>query len=162
MDWTTWTPRERATLCFIVKQGRILLIRKKRGFGAGKVNGPGGKIEPGETARAAAIRETQEETGVTPRRLEERGKLHFQFADGYSLVCTVFLAGDLEGEPRETAEAAPFWSPVEAVPYGEMWEDDEHWLPLMIQGKSFTAYFTFEGEKMLTREVEVREEMLQP
>ena len=33
---------------FVVQKGRILLIRKKRGIGAGKVNGPGGKFEPGK------------------------------------------------------------------------------------------------------------------
>src|SRR3954469_894936 len=105
MDWSRWTPRERATLCFIVKGGRIMLIHKKRGLGAGKVNGPGGKIEAGETPLAAAIRETQEEIGVTPRGLEERGHLHFQFTDGYSLHCTVFMADGLEGTPHETDEA---------------------------------------------------------
>src|SRR5256885_7174497 len=92
MDWKNWSPRERANLCFIVKDERILLIRKKRGLGAGKINGPGGKIEPGESALDSAIRETQEEIGVTPLEIEERGVLHFQFADGHSLHCVVFLA----------------------------------------------------------------------
>ena len=91
----------------------MLLIRKKRGLGAGKINGPGGKIEPGETALASAIRETQEEIGVTPLGVEERGVLHFQFTDGYSLHCTVFVARDFEGEPIETAEALPMWFPVD-------------------------------------------------
>src|SRR6187455_2643555 len=102
MDWTDWTPRERANLCFIIKDGHIMLIRKKRGLGAGKINGPGGKLEPGESALAAAIRETQEEIGVTPHAIEERGVLHFQFTDGYSLHCTVFVATECEGEPIET------------------------------------------------------------
>src|SRR6478672_5496100 len=110
MDWTNWQPRERANLCFIVKAGRVLLIRKKRGLGAGKINGPGGKLEPGETALASAIREAQEEVGVTPLHLSARGNLRFQFADGYSLECAVFIATDLVGEPVETDEAAPFWS----------------------------------------------------
>jgi len=47
-DWNTWTPKERGTLCFVLQEGRILLIEKKRGLGAGKVNGPGGRIEPGD------------------------------------------------------------------------------------------------------------------
>ena len=96
MDWKNLIPRERANLCFVVKDGRVLLIRKKRGLGAGKINGPGGKIEPGETALEAAIRETQEEIGVRPLAVEERGVLHFQFTDGYSLHCTVFVAHDFE------------------------------------------------------------------
>lgn len=160
MNWADWTPRERANLCFIIKAGRALLIRKKRGLGAGKINAPGGKLEPGESAMDAAIRETREEIGVTPLGLEECGVLHFQFADGYSLHCTVFVASDLDGEPIETDEATPFWVPLDAIPYDEMWEDDQHWLPLMLEGKTFAGFFTFDGETMLTREVEVREEFV--
>lgn len=153
MNWSTWQPRERATLCFIVKDTRILLIRKKRGLGAGKINGPGGRLEPGETTLAAAIRETQEEVGLTPLGVEERGVLHFQFADGYSLHCTVFLARDFTGELIETDEATPLWCDLPAIPYDEMWEDDQHWLPHMIAGKSFQAWFEFDGERMLSKDV---------
>lgn len=160
MNWSAWQPRERANLCFIRKDNRLLLIRKKRGLGAGKVNAPGGKIEPGETALESAIRETREEIGVTPLAIEQRGELCFQFADGYSLHCTVFLANDLEGAPVETVEAMPFWVPVDAVPYREMWEDDQHWLPLMLEGKTFAGFFTFDGESMLSKEVEIRGEYL--
>ncbi len=51
-DWNNWEPGLRATLMFIVDEAReeVLLIRKKRGLGAGKINGPGGKIDPGETS----------------------------------------------------------------------------------------------------------------
>ncbi len=153
MNWSTWEPRERATLCFIVKDDRILLIRKKRGLGAGKINGPGGRLEPGETTLAAAIRETQEEVGLTPLEIEERGVLHFQFADGYSLHCTVFLARDCTGELIETDEAAPYWVDLAAIPYDEMWEDDQHWLPQIIVGQRFTAWFEFDGERMLSKDV---------
>lgn len=160
MNWTTWIPRERANLCFIRKDDRLLLIRKKRGLGAGKINAPGGKIEPGETALESAIRETREEIGVVPLAVEERGELRFQFADGYSLHCTVFLASDFVGEPIETAEATPFWVSVDRVPYDEMWEDDRHWLPLLLEGETFAGSFTFDGEVMLSREVQVRGKFL--
>ena len=153
MDWNNWIPRERANLCFVVKDGRVLLIRKKRGLGAGKINGPGGKIEPGETALEAAIRETQEEIGVTPLAVAERGVLHFQFTDGYSLHCTVFVAQDFEGEPIETIEATPFWFEFAAIPFDEMWEDDRHWLPHVLAGKRFIAWFEFDGDRMLSRDL---------
>lgn len=155
MNWTHWTPKERAVLCFIVKDGRVLLIRKKRGLGAGKINAPGGKIEPGEQPLQAAIRETQEEICVTPLHLEERGILHFQFTDGYSLYCTVFLARDLVGDPTETNEATPYWWKIEEVPYHDMWEDDRHWLPEILSGKAdyFRAWFEFDDERMLSKEV---------
>jgi 8-oxo-dGTP diphosphatase len=153
MDWTNWQPRERANLCFILKEGRVLLIRKKRGLGAGKINGPGGKIEPGETAREAAIRETQEEIGVTPLELEERGVLHFQFTDGYSLNCIVFVARDYEGEVIETAEAVPLWFDVDTIPYDEMWADDRYWLPRALKGDGFAGWFEFDGDRMLSKDV---------
>jgi 8-oxo-dGTP diphosphatase len=156
MDWTHWKPRERANLCFIVKHGHILLIHKKRGLGAGKINGPGGKLEPGETAVAAAIRETQEEIGVTPLQIEERGELSFQFTDGYSLHCTVFRAHDLVGEPVETDEATPMWVPVDAIPFDRMWEDDRHWLPELLAGSRFEAWFEFDADRMLSKRIELR------
>ena len=64
IDWSTWTPTVQATLLFVVRDGQVLLIQKKRGLGAGKVNGPGGKLDPGETPLACALRETEEEIGV--------------------------------------------------------------------------------------------------
>ncbi|MGH7938113.1 MAG: 8-oxo-dGTP diphosphatase, partial [Bryobacteraceae bacterium] len=125
-------------------------------FGAGKINGPGWKIDPGETALASALRETFEEVGIRPLGAVERGALHFQFRDGYSLHCAVFLAHDFAGEARETEEAIPLWTPLHAIPYDEMWQDDRYWLPLLIRGESFAGYFEFEGEQLLRHEVVVR------
>ena len=102
IDWAAWKPTEYANLCFVMRDGQILLIRKKRGMGAGKINGPGGRLEKGETALDSAIRETQEEVGVTPTGLEQIGELFFQFLDGYKLHVAVFAASGCEGELIET------------------------------------------------------------
>ncbi|MDQ3200188.1 MAG: 8-oxo-dGTP diphosphatase [Verrucomicrobiota bacterium] len=160
-NWTTWQPRVRANLLFVIHAGKVLLIRKKRGFGAGKINGPGGKIDPGETALQSAVRETFEELGITVLDAAHHGDLHFQFQDGLSLHCAVFRAEDFEGEPRETEEAVPLWTPLDGIPYDEMWADDRHWLPLLIRGAHFTGYFEFDGEKLLHREIVVRRGPLQ-
>jgi 8-oxo-dGTP diphosphatase len=151
--WQQWQPRERATLCFIIRDNQILLIRKKRGLGAGKINAPGGRLEMGETPHECAIRETQEEVGLTPIGVQERGQLHFQFADGYSLHCTVFTASDFSGELIETDEALPLWTEIDAIPYEEMWADDIHWLPGVLNGGTFRGYFHFDNETMLTNSV---------
>jgi 8-oxo-dGTP diphosphatase len=150
IDWAAWKPTEYANLCFVMRDGQILLIRKKRGLGAGKINGPGGRLEKGETALAAAIRETQEEIGVTPTGLEEIGELFFQFLDGYKLHVAVFAASGCEGELCETPEATPLWTDIAEIPYHEMWEDDAHWLPLLLKRKRFHGYFVFDGEKLLS------------
>lgn len=153
VDWKTWVPGERATLLFVIRDGQILLIRKKRGLGAGKINGPGGRLEPGETPAQAAIRETQEELCVAAGPPTLHGELHFQFTDGYSLHCSVFVSHEVEGTPQETDEAVPLWTPLNDIPYHEMWADDIHWLPGVIEGRFFRGYFLFDGETMLTHEV---------
>jgi 8-oxo-dGTP diphosphatase len=153
VDWERWEPRQRATLLFVVRRDEILLIHKKRGLGAGKINGPGGRLEPGETPLACAIREVEEELCVTPEGVEERGELRFQFTDGLSMHGTVFAARDCRGEPRETAEARPLWTPLDQIPYDDMWEDDRLWLPRLIEGRRFAGRFLFEGDRLLGEEV---------
>jgi len=145
----------RANLCFVVKDGQILLIRKKRGLGAGKINGPGGKIDAGENAMQSAIRETFEELGVTPTGMREAGELFFEFVDGLRLHCAVFRADDVGGEPMETDEAVPLWTDIDAIPYEEMWADDRFWLPLLLRGERFRGAFVFDGERLLERRIEV-------
>ena len=153
VDWKNWNPQIRATLLFIVDGGRVLLIRKKRGIGAGKINGPGGKIDPGESAVEAAVRETEEELRVTALDPREAGTLHFQFVDGLSIHCTVFLANRYRGEATETEEAIPLWTPTGAIPYEEMWEDDRHWLPRALEGETFEGFFAFDDDAMLSKEI---------
>ncbi len=155
INWAQWTPRERATLLFVRCNGEILLIRKKRGLGAGKINGPGGRIDPGETAEACAIREVQEELCVTPTGVQPAGELLFQFADGYSLHGYVFTATGYEGTPTETDEATPIWMKEGAIPYPEMWADDRIWLPFMLRGHHFVGRFLFDGDAMLGYHVEM-------
>ena len=149
IDWDTWVPAEVATLCFIRKEGKLLLIHKKRGLGKGKINAPGGRQEKGETLEQTAVRETQEEVGLTPTGLLPAGRLDFAFTDGYSLQAHVFTATDAHGTLTETDEAAPFWCDENDLPYDEMWSDDRLWLPLLLDGTRFEAQFIFENDHML-------------
>lgn len=152
LDWTGWQPADTAVLTFIRSGGRLLLILKKRGLGQGKINAPGGRLEPGETLEQAAVRETQEEVGLTPLNLRPAGRLDFAFTDGYSLRGHVFTADSFDGTLTETDEAAPFWCHEAEIPYDRMWSDDRLWVPLMLQGRPFSARFIFDGERMLWHE----------
>jgi len=156
MDWSSWQPKERATLCFVRDRERVLMIRKKRGLGGGKINGVGGRLEVGESPLQGILRETQEELGITLIDPVERGELHFQFLDGYSLFCTVFVASHFNGTPVETEEAAPLWFEIGQLPFNEMWEDDKLWLPQALEGKSFRGFFVFDGERMVSEQLEWR------
>jgi len=148
-----WRPNMVANLVFLTRGEEVLLIHKKTGLGAGKINGPGGKLEPGETALDAAVREVREELLITPTGLRERGALHFDFVDGLRLHCTVFRGDGFDGVPTETREARPEWFRFDEIPYDRMWPDDRHWLPGMLRGSRFRAWFRFDGETMLSKSV---------
>jgi 8-oxo-dGTP diphosphatase len=149
INWSAWQPVDTAVLTFIRCDGQLLLILKKRGLGHGKFNAPGGRLEAGETPEQAAVRETQEEVGLTPLGLKSAGRLDFAFTDGYSLRCHVFTADAYEGTLTETDEAAPFWCAESDIPYGRMWADDRLWIPLMLDGRRFEAQFVFDSDLML-------------
>ena len=154
IDWQLWKAQDPATLTLIIKDGNILLIRKKRGLGAGKINGPGGRQEPGESIQACAVREVQEELCITPLNMEYRAQCRFQFVDGYSIHVHVFTANDYTGTPTETDEAIPLWFDLNAIPYEQMWEDDRIWLPRLLEGKPCSGRYLFDGDRMLDYKLE--------
>lgn len=152
---------KRTALCFLIdrKQGALLMIHKKRGQGAGKWNVPGGKLRDGETAAAAAVRETQEETGLTPLHPKAVGELEFRFAGGnnWENSCTVFLAEAFTGALiAETNECTAHWIPLAEIPYAKMWECDQRWVPLVLAGKPFQRAYTFDAEDRVVDEKIVR------
>ena len=154
LDWSTWKATDPATLVFVVQDGKILLINKKTGLGKGKINGPGGKVDPGETPEICAVRECQEELGITVRNLQYCGQHRFQFVDGYSIHVWVYRTRDYEGEPVETREAKPLWVAIDEIPYDEMWEDDRLWLPMVIEGQRFQGRWIFDGDAMLDHDIQ--------
>lgn len=139
-----------ATLCFLLDGSpptRLLLGRKKRGFGHGKLNGFGGKVRPGETPVRTIVRE---EAGVivSPDTLRSAGSVTFTFPfkPAFDHHVHVFVASAWEGEVRESAEMAPAWFPIDEIPYDRMWDDDHYWLPLVLAGKRIRAEFSFAAD----------------
>lgn len=128
-----------------------MLARKKRGFGNGKITGIGGRQEAGETVLETAIREMQEETGVTPLEAKEVARLEFLFPyqPTWSMRVHVFTATRWRGDPTESDEVAPQWFPVEALPFEQMWDDGRYWLPDVLAGRRLTALFVYDaGERV--------------
>lgn len=154
IDWKSWKAKDPATLVFVVRDDEILLINKKTGLGKGKVNGPGGKVDPGETPEVCAIRECKEELDITVSNLEYCGQHRFQFVDGYSIHVWVYRTQDFEGIPIETREARPLWVKIDDIPYEKMWEDDQFWLPMVIRGERFQTRWIFDGDKMLDSDIQ--------
>jgi 8-oxo-dGTP pyrophosphatase MutT (NUDIX family) len=137
-----------ATLVLLVRDGEILLAMKKRGFGAGRWNGVGGKVEAGESVAEAAHRETKEEIGIEPIGLREVAVLNFYSPHApqekdFSQQVVVYLAESWRGEPAESEEMAPQWFAHADIPYAQMWADDPLWLPQVIAGGQVRASFLF-------------------
>jgi len=155
IDWGVWCARDLATLTFVIDGDHMLLIRKKRGLGAGKINAPGGRLEPGETFEACAVREVEEELVITPHDVVYAGENSFQFIDGYSIHAKVYRTSCWSGTPVETPEAVPLWTRVDAIPYEEMWADDHLWVPHLLAGRRFAGRFVFDGDVMLDHALDV-------
>jgi len=138
-----------ATLCFLVRGDKVLLAMKKRGFGAGKWNGVGGKVGLEESIEQTAIRETKEEIEVVIKSLKRVAVLDFRFKDKpeWNQIVTVFLVRQWEGNPSESEEMAPQWFDKSQLPFTDMWPDDPYWLPLVLVGKHIKATFTFKGDQ---------------
>ena len=153
VDWDNWQGEMPATLMFIVQNGQILLIEKLRGIGMGKISGPGGKIDPGESPEQCVVRECQEELHITPLNPVKMGELWFAMSDMPDIHCHVFMATEFDGVPTATDEANPLWTDLDKIPYDQMWEDDPHWLPEMLAGRKFLGKFIFEGERIQWREM---------
>lgn len=132
------------SLVFLRQNNDVLLAMKKRGFGQGRWNGIGGKIDGGETIEQGMVRETQEEIAVTPTSYEKVGELHFdEYFKGESthVHVHVFIADEWKGTPEETEEMKPQWFAISDIPYDIMWPDDTYWLPLVMGGKKISANF---------------------
>ena len=145
------------TLCIAHKDKKILLGMKKRGFGEGRWNGFGGKVDSGETIEEAARREIQEEAGIEVIDLEKLGVIDFKFqTTGEEIEVNIFKSNDFSGEPIETEEMRPAWFSENEIPFSEMWPDDIFWMPFFLSGKKFKGKFIF-GEKDMILEKNLEE-----
>ncbi len=133
---------------------------KKRGFGAGKWNGFGGKVSDAETIEGAAKREMQEEAGIEVRDLDKVGIIDFEFKGNPEISQVhIFKSDNFSGEPTESEEMKPQWFHVDEIPFDKMWPDDKYWIPLFLNGKKFKGRFLLdELDVILEQElVEVKE-----
>lgn len=147
--------RKVLTLCIIHQHPRILLGMKKRGFGEGRWNGFGGKVNEGESIEEAAKRELEEEAGVIVSEIEHMGVLDFLWKGKPEILeVNIFKANDFEGEPTESEEMRPQWFHIDEIPFMEMWPDDRYWFPLFLKNRKFKGRFIFdESDNILEYEL---------
>lgn len=144
--------RKLYTLVLITEDDRLLLGMKKRGFGQGKWNGFGGKVEQGETIEEAAHRELLEESSLTCEDLRKIAVLIFQFSGNPVLMeVHVFTADAYEGEPTESDEMKPKWFKLNEIPFDDMWDDDRIWFPLFLDNKNFSGHFVMNDNGLVMK-----------
>ncbi len=146
--------KRKVTTLVMVKDGnKLLLGMKKRGFGNGKWNGFGGKVEVGESVEEGAKRELFEESGLRAKNLVKIGVNEFSWKGNEDAILEVniFKTTDVEGNLIETEEMLPKWFFLDEIPFKEMWIDDMYWVPLFLEGKNFKGKFIFdENDKILS------------
>jgi len=149
------------TLCIPHRGDEIWLGMKKKGFGAGRWNGFGGKVKEGETIEEATRREMEEETEFRVTHLEKAGVILFQNGDAPMLIeMHIFRTSDFPEALAESDEMAPRKFKSADLPFDEMWEDDRYWVPYFLSGKQFEGEFTFDNNDHVI-EANVREVELQ-
>ncbi|KAG5716182.1 7,8-dihydro-8-oxoguanine triphosphatase [Termitomyces sp. T112] len=161
LAWLPSTESKDYTNAFIIHKNKILLGYKKRGFGKNMYNGFGGKVELGETSQQAALRELEEEAGITAP-LQHAGTLLFTTgAEEAAYHIEVYRADEYTGDVTETDEMRPEWfslpltdskgsnateDNLPTIPFEKMWEDDRHWMPLLISRTKFAGRADFKRE----------------
>lgn len=108
----------RYVLCFAFtpSSAGVIMLRKKRPeWQAGLMNAPGGKIERGESALTAAVREFKEETGIETVPVQ-----WFQFgrhvAPEYTLdLFSTVLSIDQCQQIEMTTDEEPVWRSVDGM-----------------------------------------------
>jgi 8-oxo-dGTP diphosphatase / 2-hydroxy-dATP diphosphatase len=132
------------TLGLIVKDNKILLGMKKRGFGEGRWNGFGGKLEEGESIEEAMKREMFEECQIKIEELKKIGVINFIFTkESKEMQVHIYIIKKFVGTPIETEEMKPQWFELNKIPYEQMWPDDKIWIPLFLKEKYFSGEVYF-------------------
>lgn len=145
---------------------RVLLGERKKvsgGLGQSLIAGIGGKVGDfpeikDETPEEAMDREASEEIGGEKglKVLEKsyKGRVRFIFAhkdpdSKWNQDVKIYEITRWEGEPTETESTRPMWFSVDEIPWERMWEDNQHWLPLVLQGQEVDAIFIFSGDNKI-------------
>ena len=142
-----------ATLVYIIKDGKTLMIHRvgrENDIHREKYNGLGGKLEENETPSECAIREIQEESGLTihPKDMKLYGTALFPEFDkkGRDWFVFIYKVYDYSGELIvENREGRLEWIENEKILDLNLWDGDRYFLEHLHSDQQFDGSLTYQN-----------------
>lgn len=144
------------TLAYVRSEGRTLMLKRPitGHHQAGKYNGLGGKLEPGESPEECLRREVLEESGLVVESADLKGFITFPDFDGADdWYVFVYVVTRFSGEVASGPEGELEWVDDDVLADLPLWEGDRHFLPWLSQAGIFSATFRYEGGRFVSYEV---------
>lgn len=118
-------PRPTTGILLINSKNEFLLCERAKEPAKGFYDLPGGFIEPAETAEQSAVREIQEELGISVTELTYFGSYHDQYmyhGFKYYVLSYSFVAQYDEKQNITAADdvANVVWTPFDCIPYNQL------------------------------------------
>jgi len=142
------------SLCYVIRDGCVLLLKRRRPPHVGLWSPPGGKMMTGESPQECAIREIFEETGLTIAQPRLRAILTVvDTAWPVHWLLFVFRAEDAQGEiiADDTTEGELRWIELNAIDdYPRPFADREAFQFVMTDGDVFQGKYVYDTPQNLT------------
>lgn len=114
--WVSPDRQRLSSLCYLERNGELLLLQRNKEPFSGFWTAPGGKLEPGEDPRQTIIREILEETGLTIINPQLRMITSETGSDrNYNWLLFIFRCSEFGGTLQECNEGNLKWLPQQQV-----------------------------------------------
>jgi len=128
--------------------------KKENDYHEGKWNGLGGKFELGESPEECAVREVNEECGLTVANPIMKGFITFPLFDGVEdWYVFLFAFKEFSGQLIDSNEGKLEWIPNDKIVELNLWDGDRIFVPWLFEDKFFSAKFVYENGKYISHEV---------